>query len=224
MAGALFLFYSVIHATMAEFIAPVPALVITVDNDKKSPVLSIHRNRQQLLKEVAGSHVVTAQKNLLRRFLLSEIAKETECVNIKDKNRATKCRCMIDARARLCEADTVQAIDFIYGYALCSKMEEQTMLMEWIKYAETVTYAYMRGDPDRRKGFLLPGTSLLICSDALCSLLGIGMDAWATVTKMAKHNIPPPHGLIGHVGNKKDDPMEAILKHYFEEIVKLGQP
>ena len=213
---------------MAEFVAPDPAAVVNMedydDNDEKSPVIAIHRKRQQLLKAVAGSNEVIAWKNLLRQFLLLELSKETECINIKDKFRSTNCRCLVDVRQSLCEEDTVLAIEFIYGYALCSKMDQQTMLTEWIKYAKTVTHAYMQGDPNRRKGFLLPGTALVICSDALCHLLGIGMEAWATVMKMAKNNVPPSHGLVGHVGNRKDNAMEATLKDFFTEILKLGQP
>jgi hypothetical protein len=91
----------------------------------------------------------------------------------------------------------VLAVENMYGYALLPKGEQQTLVKEkeWIKYGDTISDAYRRGDKRKRAVFLLPGTNHLICRDALCRLLGIGREAWTTIFKMAKNNTPPSHGL-----------------------------
>jgi hypothetical protein len=71
---------------------------------------------------------------------------------------------------------------------------------------------------------LLPGTVHLICKDALCRILGYGHDAWSTMVKMARDNIPPLHGLSGQAGNKFDATADEILNDYFTEVLKLAQP
>jgi hypothetical protein len=115
-------------------------------------------------------------------------------------------------------------IDYLYGFALLPKSEQQTLVKEWIKYADTISNAYTRGDGRKRTAFLLPGSAYLICRDALCRVLGIGMDAWASIFTMAKNNIPPSHGLAGKAGNRLDDSLETLLEGYFTKLLTLAMP
>jgi hypothetical protein len=55
---------------------------------------------------------------------------------------------------------------------------------------------------DRRRVFILPGSTFLICKDAMCKLLGMGHDKWSTCTKIAREDLPPSHGLKGQAGNR----------------------
>jgi hypothetical protein len=160
----------------------------------------------------------------MRAFLLDHIGlDDIDCLDIKNNNRPTNCRCM-GIITRLSEPDAVLAIDYLFGFAILPKADQQSLLTEWIKYGDTISRAYTRGDGRKRACFLLPGTTYMICKDALCLLLGIGKKAWKTVMTMAKNNLPPSHGLSGQVGNKLNDSMEDLLKEYFLELLTMAQP
>jgi hypothetical protein len=128
------------------------------DIEGKSPLPGIHRVRINLGKHGDSSVEVRFRKNLIRKFLLSELLKDKECFDIKNGGRPTKCRCIGDIKATFSEGNTAMAIDYCYGYALLSKKEQQTLVIEWVKYSETINKAYMRGDKRKRECFLLPGT------------------------------------------------------------------
>jgi hypothetical protein len=210
--------------------AAVPADAIAVideaeDEDvDKSPVVTIHRMRQQLCKADPVQEDVLFWKNSIRVFLLKEIASETDCIDIKHGIRTTNCRCKAAINHGMSEDEIVRATEYCFGYALLPKIEQQTLLKEWIKYADTISKAYRRGDILKRAAYILPGTTHLICKDALCRLLGVGKFQWTTVITLAKKNTPPTHGLIGREGNKLDRTLEQILSDYFGELQTLAQP
>jgi hypothetical protein len=209
--------------------ALVPAVPATIsafeeeEDDGKSPLQAVHCMKECLAKEGPNSIKGKFRRNEVRRFLLAEINKDTECVAIKHVNRPTNCRC-ISSITNVYEHEAVLAIDNLYGYALLPKGEQQTLVKEWIKYAERISNAYSRADERKRASFLLPGTKYLICKDALCRLLGIGKASWATISKMAKNNMPSSHGLVGRAGHKQDDTMETLLNGYFKDLLPLATP
>jgi hypothetical protein len=210
-------------ATMALFIAAVPAApdeFEEAEQDGKSPVIGIHRIRLSLRRKPPGNVEVKFRKNLLRRFLLEAIDNDKDCVDIK-KVRPTNCSCIGDIH-QMSEAEAVGVINYLFGYALLPKSEQQTLVMEWIKYGENISNAYRRGEAEKKRKFLLPGCSHLICKDALCKMLGIGHDAWSTISKMVKNNEPPSHGLIGKASNRAEESTEMVLKEYFEELMTMA--
>jgi hypothetical protein len=76
-----------------------PALPATIsgmvehdDDPDKSPVIGVHRMKTRMRKEASTSVETQFRKNEIRRFLLSEMAKETDCVDIKNGHRPTTCR------------------------------------------------------------------------------------------------------------------------------------
>jgi hypothetical protein len=204
-------------------VAAVAAMLDIEEDGGKSPVLGIHRQKQWLGRPGRQDHEVKFRKNQLRGFLLSTMGLQTDCIDIKNNNRPTKCRCMAITN-RFSESEALLAVDYLFGYGVLPKAGQQSLLTEWIKYSDNISHAYKRGDSRKRTCFLLPGTTHLICKDALCLLLGMGKVAWKSVATMAKNNVPPSHGLSGHVGNKFDETMEELMKRYFEELLLLAQP
>jgi hypothetical protein len=179
----------------------------------------IHRLRAGLTKH-PNSVEVQHRKNLLRGYLLS--AQEVDCIDARNRTREVKCSCMKDLR--LSEADAVSAVEFLFGFALLTKMEQQTMVKEWIKYSVSVSKGYRRNEPEFKKAFLLPGTVHLICKNALCYLLGLGSGAWLTIVKLAKLNLPPSHGLCGLKSNNANEERDLIMKDYLDKVQKLAAP
>jgi hypothetical protein len=72
--------------------------------------------------------------------------------------------------------------------------------------------------------YLLPGTSHLICKDALSVLIGFGQFAWNKVSEMAKNNSSPRHGNKGRQSHKVDLEVQAHLKSFFDTLSKQAQP
>jgi hypothetical protein len=211
---------------MATFIPPVEADKRHEDEVEcdleKSPLLALHRMRVRMSKEARTSSEAKFRKNEIRRFLLASLFKETDCVDLKNGNtRETNCNC-IGNLPYFCEGEVVFAVDYLYGFALLKKYEQQTLVKEWILYSMKMAVAFRRGDARNRATYLLPGTSRLICKDALCKLLGWGIDAWGTVVKMASDNAPPSQP--SKIGLNVDHDMEELLEEYFEGVLKLAQP
>jgi hypothetical protein len=214
-------------ATSAVFVPAIPATVSNLwevtEDVGKSPVLSIHRARQSLVMRHEEGVEALFRKNKLRAFLLEEVNKDGYCKDVKNPQRSIKCSCMqlVD---RFSEEDAVAVVNYLFGFAILSKSEQQTFLLtEWMKYADTISGYFMRGDIKKRKTYLLPGTTFLICKDALCQLLGIKATAFAVVAKMAKNNLPPAHGMCG-VSNALNSDMDNVLQEYFDEVLQLATP
>jgi hypothetical protein len=124
----------------------------------------------------------------------------------------------------LSEDEAVSAVEFLFGFALTDRMIQQTMLKEWIKYSWSLAQGYRRNVPEYRKVFLLPGTTRLICKNALCFMLGYGSTAWLNVVKLAKLNLPPSHGLIGSKSNNSKEELDLFMREYLDDIQKMAQP
>jgi RNase P subunit RPR2 len=92
----------------------------------------------------------------------------------KNSKKATRCNCMASITG-MSEPTAVQVIDYLYGFALLTKAAQQTLVKEWIKYTKNIAKAYKHHDHRKRYVFLLHGTTNLICKNALCRLLGMGL-------------------------------------------------
>jgi hypothetical protein len=188
--------------------------------DDRSPVLDVHRNRVALAKDVNGAEGV-ALKDRIREFIVSETSKNSDCVAVQNRQRPTNCRCL--SSFVLQDDELCNVVDYLYGYGLLTRGEQQTLVKEWIKYSESIAKAYIRGSDKKRTVYLLPGTAHLVCRDAICLFLRLGKEAWSTIATMARNNSPPSHGLIGS-NNRLDAWMQDLLHHFFEDVVKLAQP
>jgi hypothetical protein len=210
------------------FIPAVPATISDLlepdQDDDRSPLPAIHRIRASLLREGANILEIDFRKNEIRRFLLAEIDNDGEfCVDLKNSKKATRCNCMASITG-MSEPTAVQVIDYLYAFALLTKAAQQTLVKEWIKYAKNIAMAYKHNDHRKRAVFLLPGATNLICKNALCRLLGMGLQAWQTIVTMTKKNLPPSHGLTGKAGNKVDKSMALVLSDFFNDILQLATP
>ena len=159
-------------------------------------------------------------KNQLRLFLFAVRTKD--CVDTRNCTREATCQCM--KSLNLSEDDAVSASEFLFGFALTSKMEQQTMVKEWIKYSWSLSKGYRRNEPEYKRSFLLPGTEYLICKNALCYILGCGSTAWLSIVKLAKLNLPPSHGLCGFKSNNSNEDKEVVMKTFLDKLQKLAAP
>ena len=64
----------------------------------------------------------------------------------------------------------------------------------------------------------------MLCSHALCLLLGIGTRAWDTVVKLAQKNQVPCHGLKDETSNNMDTEIDEVMKEHFGLLVQLASP
>jgi hypothetical protein len=157
---------------MAAHVPVVAAIARSAEeriDDGRSPLIAVHRIRVRLQKEGPLSSESSFRKMEIRRFLLLEISKETECADIFSAGRSTQCYCMshID---NLSEAEAVMMIDNLFGFALLHKSEQQNLLKEWIKYADTMSNAYTRHEGLIRKTtFLLPGSNSVLSARMHCA-------------------------------------------------------
>ena len=197
------------------------------DNDdrfswmERSPVTAIHRERKAYIGKDDSDEKVSFCKYCLKGWI-GKCQKHGGCIDRKHQDRAPNCSCFEDIG--LSEAEMNATVDYLFAFSLLTRQEQQTLLMEWIKYGSNIGRQYLRGQPGRRMTFLLPATSHLICKDALCLLLGLGTMAWDTVIKMVKELRPPEHGLFGKPGNKRDHELEDAMKEFFERIKQQAIP
>jgi hypothetical protein len=77
---------------------------------------------------------------------------------------------------------------------------------------------------DRKQIYMLPGSGLLICKDALCKILGMGHDKWSSCVLIAKLNLPPTHGLKGRASNRRNFELETLLSEFFDKQLELTLP
>jgi hypothetical protein len=191
------------------------------DIQGRSRLILIHRARKHIAVGVQeeNSSTIRHYKNEIRLFY--EVLKKSSCVDKKHSDRRSPCSCIKDHR--LSEGEAVAMEDYLYSFACLSKSEQQTLVVEWIKYGENIGLGIMQGQPGRLMKYLLPGTRLLICKDALSRILGYGQTAWQTVTNLAKSNAAPQHGLLGNT-NAKNDHLNEVLEEFFNELAKQAQP
>jgi hypothetical protein len=145
----------------------------------KCPVVAVHRVRQDHKKAKGVHYNREYYKNWIHHWLFA-CQKAGGCIDQKHATRAISCNCLADPQ--LSEPEMVAAVEYLYGYGLLEKTEQQTLLREWIKYDgdHIVGNGYQRGQPGWKMSYLLPGTQVLICKNALCLILGLGTTAWGT--------------------------------------------
>jgi len=117
-----------------------------------------------------------------------------------------KCTCMHDLEFP--KAQRKQVVAYLVDFATLSKVQQQTLVIQWIKYSDVIRRTLPYGERLNPKVFLLPGTEEMICGHGLQRILGYGRDAWKTIKDFAKKNEIPKHGLIGKHGNKMNIVMQ----------------
>jgi hypothetical protein len=191
------------------------------DAPDKSPVVYLHQNRKLYSPQKRTTAGTLYQKAQLRNWF-NNIACTSGCIDNKNKGRTNNCTCLMEAAGVLDGETVASVVDYLYEFGLLEREEQRTLLKEWIKYAEASQMLLKRAD--RKKVYMLPGATLLICKDALCRLLGMGHDAWTSCVKISRENLPPTHGLKGQAGNRRDFELEAILSAYFCKQSELALP
>jgi hypothetical protein len=203
------------------FIPAVAAENVQFEEGFKSPVVAVHRVRAAHKKAKGVHYNQGYYKEWMRRWVFGCIG-AGGCIDRKHATRASSCNCI--GQMNLSEEQMVATVDYLYGFGVLEKAEQQTLLKEWINYGEHIGVGLHRGSPAKKMRYLLPGTQLLICKDALCLLLGLGTTAWDTLVRMSKNNLPPSHGLTGEVGNARDMETSAVLDTFFGELLNQAAP
>ena len=192
------------------------------DDSPKSPIVIVHRNRVVLRKQPVSDAQVQQRRTQIQWFFNTR-ATTVPCYNAKHPQRKSSCTCLMDASDVLDGEAIASIVDYLYYFGLLEKEEQSGIIKEWIKYAESAQLQIMNRT-ERKRAYLLPGSTLLICKDALCKLLGLGHDAWSTYTKLARKNLPLTHGLANQPSNNRDKEMDAALQEYFERLQQLLSP
>ena len=103
----------------------------------------------------------------MARFLLLEALQSLpSCYVVDHANRPSGCTCMQDPGLT---AEVIhEAADFLRKFAMLKKDQQQTMIVEWVKYAAHSKVSLVGESRERqRRIWLLPGTSFSICGNAL---------------------------------------------------------
>ena len=104
-----------------------------------------------------------------------------------------------------------QVVAYLVDFATLSKVQQQTLVIQWIKYSDVMRRMPPFGERLNPKVLLLPGTEDMICGQDLQQIIGYGRDARKTIKDYAKKNEIPKHGLIGKHGNKMNIVMQEEL-------------
>ena len=150
------------------------------------------------------------------------------CYYVSKTNTPSACTCMCDPRP---SQDTLRkAAKYLLDFATLAKDEQQSMLIQWIKYADNQQAILIgRSHKEQTRVYLLPGTTHRICRNACQRMVGYGSRAWGTCRKFAEDNVSPfnKHGLVGRKGveaNRSDGAMNGLMDVYFERMCHVGTP
>ena len=93
-----------------------------------------------------------------------------------------------------------QVVAYLVDFATLSKVQQQSLVIQRIKYSYVMRRILLFGERLNPKVFLLPGTKDMICDQDLQQIIVYGRNAWKTIKDYAKNNEIPKYGLIGKHG------------------------
>ena len=187
------------------------------------PLPIVHRERKEIKK---GKLNVQQLKNDLRNYFWNVAS--NYCMDTKNVSRVVKCAIMHEARGWLDDGDIDSLLDYLFDFSLKERKDQRILIVEWMKYGVAMKQrAYNGVRHDNRKLFLIPGVNkpeAMICTYALCALLGMTHNSWDPLWKKVKDGLPIEHGLTGKVGNKRNVNHHLVLTEFFEEMKAFAGP
>ena len=157
----------------------------------------------------------------IEAFLNSMLFYRVGCDDVLNPKRGPICHCMNDLSMELSDDESRSCVQWLLDY--CTTKSDATLQKErvivWIQYAQAATQDNVTS---KSKVFLLPGTSHLVCRNAIATILGLGKDAWKTLVDHSRNHTAPTHGLIGM--GVSNEATAALLKSFFDIIKELGTP
>ena len=193
---------------------------------KMNPVKVLHSKFYE--KPRLRSEIDYSMARFRITVLLEALQSLPSCYVVDFANRPAACKCMKDPA--LTPEMVHEAADFLRGFALLKKEQQQAMIVEWMKYASLSKERLLGHSMDnQRRIWLLPGTTFSICRNALQRIIGYGSKAWKNCEHMSRNNIAPAgrHGLAGRTGvdaNKSNPVFHEQLSFFFNNIQDLCTP
>jgi len=184
----------------------------------RSPVQEVHRKWLKTPKKKQSEFDHDDATTLFFPFLTWVCGRR--CLDVR--NTVTKCTCMMIENVTLDER--VECAYTLEDFAIKSKEEQQTLILQWMRYAEVMQREVGRGTQGRL--YLLPGSNnKLICRNALARIIGFKRTAWNAVKKAYSKKIArPKHGLCGKAGNKKNKDYDDLLFEFFTKVEAMAEP
>jgi hypothetical protein len=147
-----------------------------------SPLPNVHRDRKAIQKgKVDGIPLL----NEVRQYFW--FIASNPCHATKNPTRAMKCCCLMNARDWLSDEDIDNVVQYLFDFALLEDKEQRIRLSDWMRYARAINKRYYKVDrQQRRRVYLIPGVNhpnVLICSHAMCALLGKTHNSWDPLWK-----------------------------------------
>ena len=92
------------------------------------------------------------------------------CIHVDHAERNMKCTCMNNLEFP--QAQRKHVVEYLVDFATFSKVQQQTLVIQWINYSDIMRRMLPFGERLNPKVFLLPGTKEMICGHALQRILG----------------------------------------------------
>ena len=160
-------------------------------------------------------------RNKIRVFLERLTVDSGGCFDLhKAPTGRMKCQCMTKIDLRLNEQH-VAVVDYLIMFATMTKTEQETLVLEWMRYAQLT-----EGQGRAQLCYFLPGSNIhRICKHALAKVCGLGERPWRRITLYLKQNLQPRHKLENRESNRALPVNEKIqLMIFFETMLELGAP
>ena len=155
---------------------------------KMNPVKVLHSKFYE--KPKLRSEIDYSMARFRIATLLELLQSLPSCYVVNHSNRPSGCKCMAD---RKLTAEIIhEAADFLRGFALLTKEQQQAMIVEWMKYA-ALSKKHLLGHPveTQRRVWLLPGTTYPICRNTLQRVIGYSTYAWKNCAQVLKNKYQP---------------------------------
>ena len=125
------------------------------------------------------------------------------------------------AELGLSDEDKDKVIDYLVMYAKMHRDDQRSLVLEWKRFADVLTGNAGKRGAYGGKVFLLPGTTHLICKNAIAKLVGKKKTAWGSIVYGAARG----HGLKNRQSNcQLKAEVQDDLHAYFLSLQALGAP
>ena len=120
------------------------------------------------------------------------------------------------SEAFITDNDKDKVVDYLVMYAKMPRDDQRTLILEWKRYAKVLV-----GNSYRGRCYLLPGTTHMICKNAIAQLIGKKGYAWDNIIEGEKSS----NGLKEQRSITSLKPeVEDALHSYFLSLQELGAP
>ena len=180
-----------------------------------SPVVQLHALWNECNRQEQEEFDYSPWRESLEDFLIVMMRTEF-CTDVHNPGRKTKCTCM--SSLDISNVEKEEVLDYLITYAKMGRDEQRALIWEWKRYSKVL-------DTGERgayggKTYLLPGTTHVICKNAIAKIIGKKCDAWSSIK-----GPEPSHGLKDWPSNSRMKPeVEDDLHAYFLSPQSLGAP